>query len=487
MTPARTLFIVASKSGGTVEVASMETVLLGAHASGDRDVAPAGTSSPSPIPGRRCRQLAESRGYRRGLRESRRTSAADSRRCRSSGWCRPRSSAHRSTRSSNGGAAMAEGCRQEQPRQCRARARRVHRRRGARGPRQADGRAPAVARLARPVDRAARSPRAPASTARDRCRSSTNRSAARTSTATIAPSSRSRSESEQSIEQALAALEAAGHPVLRLSTRHRRPRRRVFPLGVRDRGRRRRTRHQSRSTSRTCPKRRRKPRRCWPRYAASRPLRRHARGSNARRPASCRSDASHRLQAARLRRLAVVPAGRSATSRRPSARSAPALRGSTKVASTFGVGPRYLHSTGQYHKGGPNTCVAFVLTADDDTQTEIPEAGYSFSVLKRAQALGDSRRSRRTSRRVVRLHLSSSADAARSCRGFLERRCDEALDVRGSRLMTWRSADPAGHRNPGGVAIRRGCEASRRSQFVEHAARRALRRPCAGCCRARPS
>ncbi len=60
-----------------------------------------------------------------------------------------------------------------------------------------------------------------------------------------------------------------------------------------------------------------------------------------------------------------------------------------RVASTFGVGPRYLHSTGQYHKGGPNTVLAFVVTADDETSTEIPEAGYTFSILKRAQALGD--------------------------------------------------------------------------------------------------
>jgi hypothetical protein len=60
-----------------------------------------------------------------------------------------------------------------------------------------------------------------------------------------------------------------------------------------------------------------------------------------------------------------------------------------RVASTFGLGPRYLHSTGQYHKGGPDTMLAFVLTADDATDTAIPESGYSFAVLKRAQALGD--------------------------------------------------------------------------------------------------
>ena len=77
----------------------------------------------------------------------------------------------------------------------------------------------------------------------------------------------------------------------------------------------------------------------------------------------------------------------------------------TQAASTFGVGPRYLHSTGQYHKGGPNTCVAFVITGDDETQTAIPEAGYSFSVLKRAQALGDTETLEAHDRRTVRLHV----------------------------------------------------------------------------------
>jgi glucose-6-phosphate isomerase len=81
------------------------------------------------------------------------------------------------------------------------------------------------------------------------------------------------------------------------------------------------------------------------------------------------------------------------------------------VASTFGVGPRYLHSTGQYHKGGPNKALAFVITADDVTETPIPEAGYSFSVLKRAQALGDAETLAAHERRVVRLHVTGGAGA----------------------------------------------------------------------------
>ena len=82
------------------------------------------------------------------------------------------------------------------------------------------------------------------------------------------------------------------------------------------------------------------------------------------------------------------------------------IRARTRAATTFGVGPRYLHSTGQYHKGGPNTILAFVITADDRTETEIPEAGYSFAVLKRAQAVGDYQTLEAHNRRVIRLHLT---------------------------------------------------------------------------------
>jgi glucose-6-phosphate isomerase len=89
-----------------------------------------------------------------------------------------------------------------------------------------------------------------------------------------------------------------------------------------------------------------------------------------------------------------------------------AIRARTRAASTFGVGPRYLHSTGQYHKGGPNTIVAFVITGDDETTTDIPESGYSFSVLKRAQALGDTETLEAHDRRTVRIHVKNASIAA---------------------------------------------------------------------------
>ena len=90
------------------------------------------------------------------------------------------------------------------------------------------------------------------------------------------------------------------------------------------------------------------------------------------------------------------------------------IRSTRRVATTFGIGPRYLHSTGQYHKGGPNTVVAFVLTADDVTQTPIPESNYSFSVLKRAQALGDMQTLGGHGRRAVRIHVNGDPSRAAS-------------------------------------------------------------------------
>ena len=86
------------------------------------------------------------------------------------------------------------------------------------------------------------------------------------------------------------------------------------------------------------------------------------------------------------------------------------IRSRTKAASTYGVGPRYLHSTGQYHKGGPNTIVAFVLTGEDATDTPIPEAPFSFTQLKRAQAVGDFQTLEAHDRRTVRIHFDRGVD-----------------------------------------------------------------------------
>src|SRR3954454_9459240 len=66
-----------------------------------------------------------------------------------------------------------------------------------------------------------------------------------------------------------------------------------------------------------------------------------------------------------------------------------AIRDCTKATTTFGYGPRYLHSTGQFHKGGPPVGIFLQLVHDGDEDAEIPEAGYTFGTLKNAQATGD--------------------------------------------------------------------------------------------------
>jgi transaldolase / glucose-6-phosphate isomerase len=66
-----------------------------------------------------------------------------------------------------------------------------------------------------------------------------------------------------------------------------------------------------------------------------------------------------------------------------------AIRDATGATTTFGYGPRYLHSTGQLHKGGPKSGRFLQLVHDGDEDAEIPEAGYTFRRLKHAQADGD--------------------------------------------------------------------------------------------------
>ena len=95
-----------------------------------------------------------------------------------------------------------------------------------------------------------------------------------------------------------------------------------------------------------------------------------------------------------------------------------AIRARACVASTYGVGPRYLHSTGQYHKGGPNSALAFVLTGEDATDTPIPDAPYTFKQLKRAQAVGDFQTLEAHERRTVRIHFDRGVEPAAALRSL---------------------------------------------------------------------
>jgi glucose-6-phosphate isomerase/transaldolase/glucose-6-phosphate isomerase len=88
------------------------------------------------------------------------------------------------------------------------------------------------------------------------------------------------------------------------------------------------------------------------------------------------------------------------------------VRDRTRLATTVGYGPRYLHSTGQLHKGGPATPILVILTQKDGADLPIPGAPYTFSTLKMAQALGDLATLRAAHRRALWLPLDGSPAAA---------------------------------------------------------------------------
>jgi transaldolase/glucose-6-phosphate isomerase len=86
------------------------------------------------------------------------------------------------------------------------------------------------------------------------------------------------------------------------------------------------------------------------------------------------------------------------------------LRDRLQVATTVGYGPRFLHSTGQFHKGGSNTGLFLQLTADNVDDAPVPGKSYTFGVFKQAQALGDLEALRQHKRRVIRIHLGADID-----------------------------------------------------------------------------
>ena len=87
------------------------------------------------------------------------------------------------------------------------------------------------------------------------------------------------------------------------------------------------------------------------------------------------------------------------------------LRDGLHLATTVGFGPRYLHSTGQLHKGGAANGLFIILTAEDEKDLPIPGDPYTFSVLKQAQALGDYQALRSKGRPVIRFHLGKNIRA----------------------------------------------------------------------------
>lgn len=87
------------------------------------------------------------------------------------------------------------------------------------------------------------------------------------------------------------------------------------------------------------------------------------------------------------------------------------LLGRLRVATTLGIGPRFLHSTGQLHKGGPNTGLFLQIVDTPEKDLEVPGMGYTFGQIIRAQAIGDYQALVQKHRRVLRVDLGSDVPA----------------------------------------------------------------------------
>ena len=95
------------------------------------------------------------------------------------------------------------------------------------------------------------------------------------------------------------------------------------------------------------------------------------------------------------------------------------IRAATGAATTIGFGPRFLHSTGQVHKGGPQNGLYLVFTCADVVDVPVPGESYSFGQLKGAQFLADEDMLTRRKRRYLRLHLDGDVgDGLNACAGL---------------------------------------------------------------------
>ncbi|HSR17604.1 MAG TPA: hypothetical protein VLM39_05875, partial [Ignavibacteriaceae bacterium] len=86
------------------------------------------------------------------------------------------------------------------------------------------------------------------------------------------------------------------------------------------------------------------------------------------------------------------------------------IRAKLRIAATLGFGPRYLHSTGQLHKGGEDDGIFIILTGETTGRVLIPDDDFDFNTLQTAQALGDYRSLANKNRKVIRIHLGNKID-----------------------------------------------------------------------------
>ena len=96
------------------------------------------------------------------------------------------------------------------------------------------------------------------------------------------------------------------------------------------------------------------------------------------------------------------------------------IRDKTGAAACLGFGPRFLHSTGQAYKGGPDTGVFLQITGDHARDIAVPGRGYSFGAVIDAQAAGDLAVLAERGRRVIRIHLHNVPEGLRTLRRAVE-------------------------------------------------------------------
>ena len=106
--------------------------------------------------------------------------------------------------------------------------------------------------------------------------------------------------------------------------------------------------------------------------------------------------------------LAYIPMNRSTESKLTRMRTQ--IRDRLKVATCVGFGPRFQHSTGQAYKGGPNTGLFLQVTCDDAMDIDVPGHGYTFGLVKEAQARGDFDALANRDRRLLRIHIASNLE-----------------------------------------------------------------------------
>ena len=87
------------------------------------------------------------------------------------------------------------------------------------------------------------------------------------------------------------------------------------------------------------------------------------------------------------------------------------LRDRLRLAITLGYGPRFLHSTGQLHKGGPNSVLVLQIVDEPADNLAVPETNYTFDALIRAQAVGDFTALKQRRRRALRVNLGNDRES----------------------------------------------------------------------------